>query len=121
MKNNFLQETIVSLIIIALLVLLLNPFSFWMPNALLIVMVLALLVSFAIFVSFIWRENTQDEREEIHRSLAGRIAFLTGSGVLVLAIIVQCFQHNLDIWLVITLVSMILAKIAGLVYGRVKN
>ena len=106
---------------IILLVLLLNPFDFWMPNTLLIVMVLGLLVAFAIFASFIWRENIQDEREELHRSLAGRIAFLTGSGVLVLGIIVQCFQHILDIWLVITLVTMILAKIIGLMYGQIKR
>ena len=49
MKNNFLQETLVSLALIALLVLFLNPFGFWMPNALLIMMIVGLIVVFALF------------------------------------------------------------------------
>ena len=121
MKNNFSQEIIVSSIMIILLVLLLNPFDFWMPNSLLFTMVLALILFFALFASFVLRENTQDEREELHKSTAGRTGFLIGSGMLVFGIVVQCFQHNLDIWLVITLVAMVLAKIVGLVYGRIKN
>ena len=121
MKNNFLKEIIVSLIIIFLLVFLVNPFDFWMPNSILIMIVLALLVSFALFVGFIWRENTQDEREELHIGLAGRMGFLIGSASLMLGIIVQCFQHNLDIWLVVTLAVMVLAKIAGLIYGQIKR
>ncbi|MCI0611379.1 hypothetical protein L0244_00165 [bacterium] len=120
MKNNFLQEIFVSLALIVLLVLFLNPFGFWMPNALLIMMIAGLIVVFALFASFIWRETAQDEREALHRFMAGRIAYLSGAGGLVIGIIIQSLQHNLDGWLVGILGIMIFAKIIGLIYGRIK-
>ncbi|MBI3335812.1 MAG: hypothetical protein HY001_04950 [Candidatus Portnoybacteria bacterium] len=120
MKNNFLQEIFVSLILIALLILFLNPFGFWMPTILLMMMVLGLVLVFSVFASFIWKENDKDEREGLHKMMAGRIAFLAGSAVLVIAIIVQSFKHELDFWLVLTLGIMILAKIIGIMYSRIK-
>jgi len=120
MKNNFLQEIIVSGVLIILLVLFLNPFELWMPPILLMMMVLGLVVVFSLFASFIWRENNKDEREGLHKMMAGRIAFLAGTATLVIAIIIQSFRHELDAWLVVTLGVMILAKIVGLLYGRIK-
>ena len=121
MKNNFLQEIFVSLVLIVLLVLFLNPFDFWMPNTILIMMVAGLIVVFALFASFIWRESAQDEREALHRFMAGRIAYLAGAGGLVIGIIVQSLQHDLDGWLVGILGVMIFAKISGRIYGKVRN
>ena len=120
-KNNFLQEIIVSSVLIILLILFLNPFDFWMPTILLMMMVLGLVVVFAIFASFIWRESARDERESLHKMMAGRIAFLAGTAVLVIGIIVQSFKHKLDLWLVLALGAMILAKIIGLIYSRIKH
>lgn len=120
MKNNFLQEIFVSATLVVLLVLFLNPFDFWMPNALLMMMVFGLVIVFAIFSSFIWKEYAKDEREILHRMLAGRTAYLAGTGVLVLGIIIQSFRHELDPWLVFALDIMILAKTIGLLYGRIK-
>ena len=120
MKNNFLQEIFVSGALIVLLVLFLNPFGFWMPNTLLLMMIAGLIVVFALFASFIWRETAQDEREALHRFMAGRIAYLAGAGGLVVAIIIESLQHDLDPWLVGILGIMILAKISGLIYGRTK-
>ena len=120
MKNNFLQEIIVSMVLIVLLILFLNPFELWMPPVLLMMMMLGLVVVFALFASFIWRENSRDEREGLHKMMAGRIAFLAGTASLVIGIIVQSFSHKLDFWLVVTLGTMILAKIIGLFYGRIK-
>ncbi len=120
MKNNLLQEISVSTVLIVLLILFLNPFDFWMPPVLLMTMVCGLVVVFALSASFIWRENTRDEREGLHKMMAGRIAFLAGTSVLVIGIIVQSFKHELDFWLVLTLGTMILAKIVGLMYSRTK-
>ena len=120
-KNNFLQEIIVSAVLIVLLILFLNPFDFWMPTILLMMMVLGLVVVFAIFASFIWRENTRDERESLHKMMAGRIAFLAGTALLVIGIIVQSFKHEIDFWLVMTLGTMIFAKIVGLMYSRARH
>ena len=120
MKNNSLQEILISAILIILLVLFLNPFDFWMPTTLLMMMMLGLVVVFSLFASFVWRENHRDEREGLHKMMAGRIAFLVGTALLVLGIIVQSFSHNLDPWLVFTLGGMIVAKVISLIYGRIK-
>lgn len=121
MKNNLLQEISVSVVLIVLLILFLNPFELWMPPVLLMMMVLGLVVVFSIFASFIWRENSRDEREGLHKMMAGRFAFLAGTASLVIGIIIQSFKHELDFWLVFTLGIMILAKIAGLIYSRAKH
>ena len=121
-KNSFSDEIIISLIMVVLLLLLINPFDFWMPTMLAICYMLVLFILFAMFVGVIWKEHTADEREALHRDLAGRIAFLVGSGVLLIGISVQYFEyHRIDMWLVITLVTMVVAKIAGLTYGNIKN
>ncbi len=120
-KNNLLQEISISVILVILLVFFLNPFDFWMPNTLLMMMVLGLVVVFGLFASFVWRENHRDEREGLHKMMAGRIAFLVGAALLTLGIITQSFNHNLDPWLVFILSGMIVAKVATLIYGRIKN
>ena len=111
MKNNLL-ETLVTVCLIVLAVLLLNPFHFWMPDMMLIVMLVTTLGLFGIFASFILREKIVDERDSQHRTLAGRNAFLAGSGVLTLAIVVQGYVASVDPWLVVTLITMIIVKIA---------
>lgn len=121
MKNHFLQETLVSIILIILLILFLEPFGFFMTNTLLMMMVIGLIVVFALFANFIWRENARDEREILHRFTAGRIAYLTGTAGLVIGIIAQSFQHSLDSWLVFILGAMIFAKVIGSIYNRVRN
>jgi len=121
MKNNLLQEISISGILIILLVLFLNPFGFWMPTTLLMMMILGLVAVFALFASFVWRENHRDEREGLHKMMAGRAAFLVGTALLTLGIIVQSLSHNLDPWLVLTLGGMIVAKVISLIYGQIKN
>ena len=120
MKNNLLQEILISALLIILLVLFLNPFDFWMPTTLLMMMVLGLVVVVALFASFVWRENHRDEREGFHKMMAGRIAYLTGTALLTLGIIVQSFNHELDSWLIFTLAGMIVAKVISFIYGRIK-
>jgi Ca2+/Na+ antiporter len=110
MKNN-IKETLVTLSLVVLAVLLLNPFHFWMPDVMVMCILAIILGVFALFASFVLRENKYDEREEGHRALAGRNAFLVGAGILTLGIVVQGYTHIVDPWLVITLVAMIVVKI----------
>ena len=110
MKNN-IKETIVTVCLIAIAILLLNPFHFWMPDMMVMGMLVVALVLFGIFASFILREKTVDERDDVHRSLAGRNAFLAGSFILMIGIVVQGYSHSVDSWLVIALIVMILVKI----------
>jgi hypothetical protein len=110
MKNN-LKETIVTIALITIAILLLNPFHFWMPDMMVMCMLAIALGLFGIFASFILREKSVDEREDQHRTLAGRNAFLAGSGVLTLGIVIQGYAHTVDPWLVIALIVMIIVKI----------
>lgn len=110
MKNNF-KETVITVALIAIAILLLNPFHFWMPDMMVMGMLAVLLGLFGIFASFILREKTVDERDSQHRDLAGRNAFLAGSGVLTLGIVIQGYTHAVDPWLVIALIVMVVVKI----------
>ena len=102
----------VTLGLVVLAVLLLNPFNFWMPSIVVMCILPIILGLFALFSSFVLRENKCDEREERHRALAGRNSFLAGAGLLTLGIVVQAYTHTVDPWLVIALTVMILVKIA---------
>lgn len=110
MKNNVI-ESLVAIGLVVLATLLLNPFHFWMPDMMVIGMLAIILGLFGMFASFILREKVVDERDSLHRTLAGRNAFLAGSGVLTLAIVIQGYSDSVDPWLVIALVTMVIVKI----------
>ncbi len=121
MKNNFfLNESLLAIVLLILLVLFLNPFDFLMPPPFLSMLVIILIAIFGIFIAVVWKEQVKDEREAMHRMLAGRLAFLFGSTILVIGIIVQELHHINDPWLIYALVGMLLAKIGGLLYGQKK-
>lgn len=112
MKNKITKEILVPLTLIILAIFLLNPFHFWMPDMMVIAVLCILLILFSIFASFILKEEIFDERDDLNRSLAGRNAFLSGSAILILGIVVQGYLHKIDAWLVISLVVMIVVKIS---------
>jgi peptidoglycan/LPS O-acetylase OafA/YrhL len=116
MRNN-LKELSVTLLFIIIAILLLNPFNFWMPNMLLMVILALALIIFGVFISFVLREKVLDERDNVHRQLAGRNAFLTGSIVLVVGLMIQGYKHQIDPWLVLALVFMIVAKVATRIWS----
>jgi hypothetical protein len=121
MKNNFKLEVVVAAVLILCAVLLLNPFHFWMPEMMVYGMLALFLAALAVFGVFVLDEKPVDERDEAHRSLAGRIGFLVGSTVLTLGIVVQEIQsESVDSWLVVALVLMVLSKIATRIYSNAK-
>jgi hypothetical protein len=103
------SELGVSLAVIGMLALLIHPY--WMPMGLVVVCiaVLAALV-FGLGV-FVWHENPRDEREYAIASQAGRTSYLVGAAILTVGVAVQTLQHHVDLWLVLCLASMVLAKI----------
>ncbi|MDR3519868.1 MAG: hypothetical protein P4L63_03220 [Candidatus Pacebacteria bacterium] len=116
MKNN-IKEIIVATCLVVITILLLNPLRFWMPDMMVILMLALALIIFGIFATFILRERIFDERDGIHRTLAGRNAFLVGSAVLMLGILVQGYSHSIDPWLVIALILMIIVKITTRIWS----
>ena len=121
MKNKFLSELIVSLIIIVLLILLINPFEIWMPTAMHMVIFGSLAVLFMLFAGIVWKEKAADEREMLHRAAAGRFAYLAGTLVLAVGVIYEGLQHQYDNWLIVTLGVMILVKIISSIYINLTN
>jgi len=105
-------------VLIVLLVLLVNPFDVFMPTMMEMLMVAVAGVLFLFFAGFFWKEKAVDEREELHRFLAARFAYLIGAGILMTAILVQSFAHNLDVWVVGALIAMLLAKVFGRLYAE---
>lgn len=118
--NNFLHEALTSIILITLAVLLLNPFYFWMPDMMVTSILALLVVVFALFSAFVLKERARDEREAVHKMLAGRVAFLAGSLVLTLGIAIQALDHAVDPWLVVALIVMILSKFIARIYSQNK-
>ncbi len=76
-----------------------------------------ILVFFGIFASFILREKSFDERDNLHRSLAGRNGFIAGSSILILGIVTEGYSHSVDPWLVGALIVMILTKIGTRIWS----
>ena len=111
MKNNFIKEIFVSVVMIGLSVLLLNPTGFWMPDMMVMSMLAGILVLFGLFASFILRERVVDERDSLHRTFAGRNAFLVGSMALICGIVVEGYHDSVDPWLIVTLTLMLSVKI----------
>ena len=116
MQNNW-KETVTTICLIVIAVLLLNPFHFWMPDMMLVGILAIALVLFGIFASFILRESIVDERDVLHRTLAGRNAFVAGSAVLMLGIIAQGYNHSVDPFLVVALIVMVVVKIGTRIWS----
>lgn len=112
------NEIIISIIFAALIVLFLDPLMFWMPDSLIYTLVAALVVFFALFAGFVWKERALDEREQLHKMIAGRIGYLIGVGILVFGLVIQTFTTHPDPWLVAALGGMVLGKLLSLLYSR---
>lgn len=120
MKHNATLHSILAIIILGLLVAIVNPGHFWMPSMVHMTMSVSLLLFVVLFGVFVWNEKARDEREELYKHMVGRIAYLVGTLVLVIGIVVQSMHHTIDPWLVMTLGAMIVTKLIGLVWVHKK-
>lgn len=122
MMNRDIQELVIGIGLVVLLVIAINPFHIFMPTPLMMTVVVGAAILALLFVSFIWREKTQDEREEYHRLLASRTAYLSGAAVLLVAMIVQvATTGHIDGWLAVSLGVMVIAKLGAHIYSRAKK
>jgi hypothetical protein len=121
MKSMHQSEIVVSLVLVGLLLYFLRPTQLLMPMSVEVTVILFFVVAFLIFSALVWKESFSDERENLHRLMAGRISFIAGTAVLAFGIIVQSMSHDIDAWLVYTLIVMILAKSASRIYSQVKQ
>lgn len=106
-------EYLVAFVLVALLVLLGNPFMFWMPSMLATAVLLSTAVLALIYAGFVLKETSRDEREMLHRMFAGRAAYLTGISVLTLALLYEGLTRGIDPWIPATLACMVIAKVVA--------
>ncbi len=121
MKNNFIGEIIISLLLIWLLACFIKPIEVLIPDALHPMMVPLLAILFIVFSGFLWKEKSGDEREQLHKYIAARFAFFAAITTLIIGVVVQNAQGAIDPWLIIALSIALLAKLAGLIYGHIKH
>lgn len=74
------------------------------------------LVVYVVVLSLVGEGKSVDEREMSHRYTSARVALISGTVFLSVAVIYQLFIHQLDYWLLAGLIVINLAKIVSLIY-----
>lgn len=120
MKNPYLQS-IVTLLALASLLLLADPFMNLMPTPAQMAVLLLVAILLSLSVAFVLTEKAEDEREELHRLEAGRIGYSCGLVVLIIALIVQGLAHDIDIWIIGATAAMLMAKVVVRLYDAVRK
>lgn len=115
--SKLFSETFVAAALVFVLIWFVNPLDLWMTDMFHMSLLGVIVALFAVFAMFLWREGVLDEREEMHRYIATRFAYIAGGSVLLVGIIVQAFAHAVDPWMPFALVGMVLAKIIGRWYA----
>lgn len=115
-----ISQIVSAAVILGIAILFLNPGHLSMPDSLSSMLIVGIIIAFLFFAAFIFREKSSDERESVHIMTAGRFAYLSGVGVLILGIIAQALKHEIDPWLVISLCVMVLSKFLSRIYSQFK-
>jgi len=121
MKNNFIGEILISILLIGLLIFFINPLDLLMPHMLHPFMIPFLTVLFIIFIGLLWKETPGDERTQLHKFIAGRYAYFALTSTLIFGVIYQSYTGEIDPFLVIGLCIAFLTKIIGLIYVNSKH
>lgn len=117
-----LSEILVSLALATLLFLKIDPFHWFMPTEMQMLILCGFAVAFGLYAGILFREKAEDEREAYHLYKASRVAYLVGVISLSVLIVVQDINHKLeDPWLVVILGVMILTKMVTLMWSRYRN
>lgn len=117
----FAGEGLAATLLIVILIAFINPTGLLMPESASMMMLVLFALSYFLYISIFWKEQSQDERDQAHALKAGRLSFLLGSLMLIIGISIQGLKHEIDVWLIVTLVLMILTKIAVRMYTRIKQ
>ena len=89
---------------------------FWMPMMGEMTVLLIASVLLVLWAGFVMQETAHDEREVVLKMKAGRIAYLSGLGVLMVALIIQGFAHSIDPWITGALAVMVVSKLLARLY-----
>jgi uncharacterized membrane protein len=113
--NKIIQIS-VALLLAFLLLVLADLVPFWMPMMGEMVALMLVVVLLVVWAGFVMQERAYDEREVLLKMKSGRLAYISGLGVLLLALVVQGFAHAIDPWIAITLAVMVVVKLLARLY-----
>lgn len=116
--TNKISSIGVAVVLVGFLTLLSDPFMVWMPMGLQLAVLVAAAVTACVWAGFVMYERSHDERETLHKMHAGRVAYLSGIGVLTAALVVQGFAHSIDPWISVALGVMVVSKLAARLYSE---
>lgn len=114
--NKTHLHIIVGSVLVFFLVTLADLVPFWMPMMGEMVALLLVSVLMLVWVGFVMQEQAQDEREVLLKMHSGRVAYLSGLGVLMVALVVQGLSHSIDPWIAGALAVMVAAKLLTRLY-----
>ncbi len=113
MNSTLSKTSLLALVVIAALVLMMCPIPFLMLTSTQMVLTSLAALGFIMWTVFQWQEGALDEREELHRFLAARLAYFVGAAIVMIGVLVQSLRHSVDPWLVGALIGMIVAKVVS--------
>lgn len=115
MHKPLLFSTLSVLITFFLLVLA-DLVPFWMPMMGEMIALLVVTVLLLVWAGLVVSESADDEREVYIKSQSGRVAYVAGLFVLVVALVVQGMAHTIDPWIPVALAVMVSAKLLARLY-----
>lgn len=115
MKHNIIHA-VLALLLIALFVLLSDPFMVWMPPVAVVCALIGVAGIMSVWAGFVMKERAHDERELLHRMNAGRVGYLSGIAVLTAAFVIQGLQGTIDSWIAFALIVMVVSKLIARIY-----
>lgn len=119
MKN--LNEITITVFTVIILLAFLVHEPLLMPMGVQMFLIVIMCIFYLGLVAFFFKENPRDERERTHGFEAGRFSFLVGSVFLLIGIAVGVLRHDVNPFLPITLIAMILSKIFYRLYSDKKK
>lgn len=111
MKNNHYLHIATGFVLAFFLLTLADLVPFWMPMMGEMVALLLVVLLLLVWVGFVMQEKAHDEREVELKMRSGRTAYLSGFGILIIALVVQGMAHSIDPWIPVSLAVMVLAKL----------
>ncbi len=87
------------------------PKTLVMPSSLQMAVLAAVIGLIAAFLTLSWREHPADEREAQNQATASRLAYVVGSIVLIVSLIIQSLTHTIDPTVPLALLAMIATKV----------
>ena len=113
-----LTESLLALAVLAVLFLKIDPFHWFMPTEIQMILLCFFAAAFALYAGVVFREQARDERESDHLYRASRWGYLVGVVTLSVIIVVQDVLHRLDPWMLIVLGAMVVTKLVVLRWSQ---